>query len=268
MAVTTQGVSGALAVDADGDATCALVPGSLVKCWGNNSFGGIGSSMIGVSSGVPITVNITNVTGLGSAHGAAHACAIRSDGTVWCWGNNDGGQLGDAMASGNLSSTPVRALGVANATAVAAGFEHTCALLSGGTVVCWGGNDSGQLGNGTLSAPVFTPATVSGLTGVRAIAAALSTTCALLSNGSVKCWGSNANGQLGDGTTNPSSSVPVSASGLSGVTVLSVSNGHACALLPDGTARCWGANSAGQLGNGEAGYAATPVAVLPFPPSS
>ena len=98
-----------------------------------------------------------------------------------------------------------------------------------------------------------------GLTGVHAIAAASSTTCALLSNGSVKCWGSNSVGQLGDGTTNPSSSLPVSASGLSGVTVLSGGNFHVCALLPDGAARCWGANASGQLGNGTSTFSSTPT---------
>lgn len=140
-------------------------------------------------------------------------------------------------------------------TQLEAGGEHTCELFNTGGVKCWGGNDFGQLGDGTSGTDRLTPVSVSGLTsGVTQIAAGDSHTCALLSTGAVKCWGSNDFGQLGDGTSGTDRLTPVSVSGLtSGVTQISAGDSHTCALLSTGEVKCWGSNDYGQIGDNTAG---------------
>jgi alpha-tubulin suppressor-like RCC1 family protein len=151
----------------------------------------------------------------------------------------------------------------ADSTALGVGMEHTCAVLSDGSVRCWGINTSGELGNGTTS--LFSPTSVSSLGGAAvAIASGWSHTCALLSDGSVQCWGDNALGALGDGTwgTSMSTHGPVSVVSLGGTAVAIAAGMYSsCALLSDGSVRCWG-NASGLLGDGSVTDTNTPVSVM------
>jgi alpha-tubulin suppressor-like RCC1 family protein len=196
------------------------------------------------------------------AAGGHHTCALLSDGTVRCWGTNTSGELGDGTTSN--ASTPVAVLGLSSATAVAAGAAHSCALLQpNGQIRCWGTNESGQLGNANFANRVIilcSPRRMlcPPLTGATAIVAGDRHTCALLSGGSVQCWGYNADGELGNGTT-MSSAVSEAVSGLSGATAIEAGFLNTCALLSGGTVECWG--SAVGLGTGTATNSLTAVAV-------
>ncbi|MFA9271548.1 MAG: hypothetical protein ACEQSX_12465 [Baekduiaceae bacterium] len=180
------------------------------------------------------------------ATGTSHACGLRADGTVGCWGSNFYGQLGDGTATHRR--TPVTVSGLTDATAITAGGTHTCALRSGGTVACWGLNTSGQLGNGETTpgspvTPVSVPVPVAGLTNVVAITAGAAHTCALRASGAVLCWGWNGYGELGHGTTT-SSSTPIEVTGLSAVSKLDAGYASTCAVRTDQLVRCWGAVTA------------------------
>ena len=182
--------------------------------------------------------------------GVSHSCALISvTGGVRCWGHNQFGQLGDGTTT-DLHSPPSNDVltGVAQ---IAAGWHHTCALMSGtGGVRCWGSNDNGQLGDGTTN-DRYSPPSSDVLSGAVQIAAGGYHTCALIvGTGDVQCWGSNYYGQLGDGTTNDLHSPPGSKV-LSGAVQIAVGGYHTCALMSvTGGVRCWGFNQWGQLGDG------------------
>jgi len=191
------------------------------------------------------------------ATGYFHTCAIVADGTLWCWGYNGQGQLGDGTTTNRHA--PVQVTGLSDVRFVSAGYFSTCAVLGNGVVKCWGMNSSGQLGTGdTVSS--HTPVQVTGVSNAVAVSIEFRHACALMVNGTARCWGYNGNGQLGVGTLD-SSNTPVQVSGLSGAKQVEVGTDHSCALLGDGTVKCWGYNGWGQLGDGTNLRRKTPVAV-------
>jgi alpha-tubulin suppressor-like RCC1 family protein len=202
------------------------------------------------------------------AAGYGSTCMLLKSGGVECWGANGQGELGDGTTTSSLVARPV--VGISAATAVTSSryeYGHSCALLSNGTVKCWGHNYYGQLGNGTITWRATRPVTVSGISTAIAVSAGNVHSCALLAVGTVQCWGLNSAGELGDGT-NSESSVPRSVVGLSTAAAISaggdfgVGGGHTCALLSSGVVKCWGANNFGQLGDGTTTNSNTPVTVL------
>ena len=253
--------SGVAAISAGTDHTCALTVSGAVKCWGRNLAGELGDGSETPSySFVPV-----DVRGLGSgvvaiSAGINHTCALTNSGGVKCWGNNSSGELGDGSATDRPAPVDVRGLG-SGVAAISAGYDYTCALTVSGGVKCLGTNVTGQLGDGTTTNSSV-PVDVKGLgSGVAAISAGHYQTCALTNSRGVKCWGANGAGQLGDGTTTPSS-VPVDVKGLgSGVAAISAGPYHTCALIRFAGAKCWGANGNGQLGDGTTANSSVPVDV-------
>ncbi|MBF0473407.1 MAG: RCC1 repeat-containing protein, partial [Nitrospirae bacterium] len=170
----------------------------------------------------------------------------KPDGTVWAWGYNYSGQLGNGTYDSNPHPTPVQVNGLAGIVEISSNI----ALKSDGTVWVWGSNSNGQLGNGTYdSNPHPTPIQVSGLSGVVAIAGGGSHNLALKSDGTVWSWGYNRYGQLGYTTTSMSNPTPTQVSGISGVIAIAAYSPNSIVLMSDGTVYTWGSNLSGQLGN-------------------
>jgi hypothetical protein len=302
--------TGVTAISAGGGYTCALFSGGTVKCWGLGVLTGPSkhdrdSSVPVVLSGiknakaiwdegfglevllrsgkvmtiayqggdknVPAPSRFTGVTA--SAGNGGLTCAVQSDKTVECYGDNSVGQLGNGEgATGSSaahlgSSKPVAVSGITNATAINVGRQYGCALLSGGTVECWGFGRF--LGDGVTDHGHYsktwggdfspTPVVVSGITNAVAISTGLGHTCALLSDGTVKCWGFFANHGMTGSTEYHST--PVRIAGITNASAISSAQDHNCALISGGSVKCWGSNKDGQLGNGTMKDSPTPVTV-------
>ncbi|MBI2061854.1 MAG: hypothetical protein HYT87_19110, partial [Nitrospirae bacterium] len=255
---TTWGTTGlAQAVAGGEDHGCALMLDGTVRCWGSNSNGQVGDGTAGANRLTPVAVS-TLTGAVAVAAGRYHSCAVLSDGTVKCWGINTQGQLGDGTVS--QRNTPVAVSTLTNTVAIASGYLHMCALISDGSVNCWGANNNANLGDGT-SVDRTTPVAVSSLTGIVGLGMGAYHSCALVSDGTVRCWGSNSSGEIGDGVTSGLRMTPVAVSTLSTAIALEGGYGHSCALINDGSVKCWGLNSLGQLGDGTGSNKTTPVAV-------
>jgi alpha-tubulin suppressor-like RCC1 family protein len=199
------------------------------------------------------------------AAGNSHTCALTTVGSVKCWGDNNYGDVGDGSAMQRYIPTDVTGLS-SGVTAITAGYYYSCALTSAGKVKCWGQNTFGELGIGTMGPGTesSTPVDVVALTGMKGLAAGPDGdhTCAITQGGSLKCWGFNGAGQLGDGTTMNQPS-PVDCGTLtSGVTAVSTASAHTCALKMGGDLFCWGSNFSGQLGDGSTMNAPMPEMIL------
>jgi len=228
--------------------SCIMLTGGTVKCWGYNLYGQLGNGTLGSGTDSPTPVDVSGITTAASiAAGGSHSCALLTDGTVKCWGRDDKGQLGNGDETTADSATPVTVTGITTATSLALGFSYSCALLTGGTVKCWGYNDYGNLGDGTR-ANSATPVDVSGITTATSIASGRNHVCALLTDGTIKCWGHNGDGPIGNGVVSREQTTPVNVTGIETATSIAAGGWHTCALLTDGTMMCWGWNIKGQLG--------------------
>ncbi len=255
----------------------ALLQNGSVRAVGRDDFGQLGdgstdssstnSSINLVTPSLPSDAKVVQV-----AAGRYHSLALLSDGTVYAWGRNNAGQLGDSTNIDRDTPVSVSALNDNDVIALAGGHFHSLALRSNGTVWAWGDNFNGQLGNGT-NIFSYTPVQVLDITDAKAIAAGDLHSLALLNDGTVRSWGYNALGQLGNNTTT-NANAPVVVSGLSSVREIAAGLDHNFAVLTDGSARAWGADASWQLGNGpdpyddpstDPKYQLTPVAVSGLP---
>jgi alpha-tubulin suppressor-like RCC1 family protein len=246
------------AVVAGANHTAALKADGSVWAWGSNLNGQIGDGTSGNNRLVPVQVGssgnwLTGVVAL--AAGASHTLALKADGSVWAWGYNLSGQLGDNSTTQRTLPVQVGIAGnwLTGVVAIAAGASHSMALKSNGTVYAWGANASGQVGDGTSGTNRLIPVQVSGLITATAIAAGQAHSLALKSDATVVAWGSNSNGQLGDGGTT-GHFVPGAVTGLSGITAIGAGSSHSLAIrgISSGTRTvwAWGYNNTGQLGDG------------------
>lgn len=268
--------------------TCALISDGRVKCWGANRYGTLGqgdtrrrdgrASLMG--NNLPFVNLGTGRTAVQLSVGSNHACAVLDNGAIKCWGHNGRGQLGlgDTSDRGDDpnemgDSLPAVALGAGlTAVAVSAGYWHTCALLTDASVKCWGynwfgqlgigsnqdtGDASGELGDALPRVPLGTGRSA------LAVYAGLYNSCAILDNGSVKCWGANGFGQLGQGDTTVRGNLPnqmgdalpaISLGTGRTASALSMGQQHTCALLDNRTLKCWGNNAFGKLGYGDTNH--------------
>lgn len=237
----------------------AMKSDETLWAWGYNVLGQTGSPPPAVNALKPVAV-----IGVGPCMAVSvsdnYTIAVRRDGTLWTWGSNSYGRLGDGTMINR--DRPAQVKGIEDVVAVSAGAEHVVVVKRDGTVWAWGWNSYGQLGDGTtINRSV--PVRVSGLTGVIAVAAGHSYTVVLKGDGTVWSWGRNIGGALGDGTTD-NRLTPVQIVGLSNVKSIASGGSHVVALQRDGTVWTWGSNTWHQLGNGTGANSAVPIQI-PIP---
>jgi alpha-tubulin suppressor-like RCC1 family protein len=251
------------AVSAGDSFTCAVLADETAKCWGENDGGQLGDGTFTGQTRPVSVVGLSHVKKMVSDRD--HSCALLDDGSVMCWGDNESGQLGDGTHETHSAARPVLAgtAPLANVVDLAVGANHSCAVVQGGTMKCWGNNDFGQVGSSTpgdkpspIDVALATTPTA-GPTGVTQIVAGDSFTCALDGKGLPWCWGANDVGELGVGDAPKSSVTPIPVSMPQGVTIdqLAAYGGFACAHASTNDVWCWGFNGDGELATGNFNFA-------------
>jgi alpha-tubulin suppressor-like RCC1 family protein len=245
---------------------CAVFHDGTAECWGNVAGNPaaplLGNSLNAAGSLTPVPVSMTSPATAISV-GNSSACALMADTTVQCWGSNTQGELGTGSLTGPetcdthpCSPIPVPVTGLKNVTMISVGgLADVACAVSAGTVWCWGSNLYSQLGQPTTITQLASPVQISGISTAVAVSVGYSSVCALLTGGTVQCWGNNVDGQMGNGTTSSPQTSPVTVSNITAAnpaTAISVNENSACALLQDGTVQCWGYAFNGSLGSGEA----------------
>jgi len=252
--VSVTGINNAIdiSVGPSGNHSLALLNDNTVKAWGTNFYGQLGNTVnIGTNtanSTPSLISNLSNVIMVKA--GNNHSLALLNNGTIMAWGFNDRGQLGNGTT--NNSSSPVTVLDINNAIAIAAGDKHSIALLSDGTIKAWGSNEFNQLGNSTNAGTTTANSTalsVLNITNAIAIASGSNHCLVLLNDNTVRTWGRNADGQLGNGTIT-NSFTPVTVTSVTNAIGIAAGDVHSLALINNGTIRAWGDNQFGKLGDG------------------
>ena len=250
------------------DASAGIRANGTAWSWGSvNFFGVLGdNTTTAKSSPVSVVGGFTDWVQI-SVGIYAHAAAVRANGTAWCWGYNSHGQLGTNNYT--TTSSPVSVVGgFTDWVQISTGERHTAAVRANGTAWCWGRNNTGQLGDGSLANRLSPVSVVGGFTDWVQISAGWQHTGAVRASGTAWCWGYNANGQLGDNsTTTRSSPVSILSAGLPRWVQISTggklsSGSHSGAIKSDGTAWCWGFNGAGRLGDNTTTARSSPVSVV------
>jgi alpha-tubulin suppressor-like RCC1 family protein len=219
-----------------------------------SEFGGWGGACSGTTPACTVTMNgnksaVAYFRTTQVATGAFHTCAMKVDGTVECWGRNNEGQLGRGTTQNLNNDFPTAVTFAGSVVAIAAGAYHSCALLAGGTIQCWGRNDELQVGNASGASPISAPTNIRSFAAVPAlgIAAGGYHSCAVMSDGTVMCWGDNRNQQVTTGAF-ASTHTAQTVTGVAGATTVSAGAYHNCALVGGGGAVCWGYNNDGETG--------------------
>lgn len=259
---------------------CGLTATGAV-CWGRGGNGQLGNGAIGSSGNVPVSLSVQE-SWADITTGRLTTCGVNTDGDAFCWGLNQFGEVGDTLLPLNSRQlTPNRVVGGIKFSSVVAGWLHTCGIATSGTAYCWGNNTSGQLGIGTFdSVPHAKPTPVVSSMQFRKIALSARATCGVTVDDQLLCWGYNALGQLGDGTTTQRSA-PTPVASTKKWKDVAMSNGfvegtaaqsptglpqgaiaHACAIDDAGAAYCWGWNGAGQVGDASITTRLVPTAVV------
>jgi alpha-tubulin suppressor-like RCC1 family protein len=234
--------------------TCALSTTGAVYCWGSNYFGQLGDGTQG-DHHTPMAI-ASDLAFEQISAGARHTCGVSTSGAAYCWGNHYDGEVGDGtdtydadlMNESLPRPTPTAVVGGHTFAQISAGGQHTCGLTTAGAAHCWGNGLSGQLGDGIQHAPAKSPSAVVGDRTYSQISAGGHHTCAQTPSGEAWCWGSNYDGQLGDGYYQTQSASPRAVVGGHTFTQISTGNRHSCGMTPSGEAYCWGYNYNGQVG--------------------
>lgn len=286
--VRVLGLSNVVDLSAGALHSCAVVADGGVECWGLATLGRLGSAQLAdacpsptgtVFRGVFAPSPVENLPAASSvAAGWFHSCAVVEGGESYCWGRGDSGQLGDGRTEHSncegvdCATEPVRVVGLDGAVELALGLRHTCALVSDGTVSCWGAGDA-------VTSPdpadprcpeqhttcATTPVPVPGVEDAVSITAGQNHTCALTATGAVLCWGDDDDGRLG-GESADGGQTPVRASAGSDVVQIDAGSFHTCVVARSGQVRCWGDNRTGQLGDGTTAPATEAVEVSGLEP--
>lgn len=238
----------------------AVKSDGTVLAWGSDQFGRLGDDSTIAEKATPVAVaNASTVVAVSA--GEFHSLALKSNGTMLAWGGDDDGQLGDDSLSTASKPTPVPVSGATGIVAISASFYHSLALKSDGTVLAWGDDAYGQLGDNSTLADKKEPSDVQGLTDIVAISAGAYHSLALKSDGTVLAWGWDIFGQLGDNTTLQDQPTPVVVANLSQIVAISAGGYHNLAVKSDGTVLAWGSNQYGQLGDDTNSNKSTPIVV-------
>jgi alpha-tubulin suppressor-like RCC1 family protein len=263
-----QGLSGITSLETTNHTYYALKSDGTVWAWGTNGDGelGVGSKDYRLGA-TPVKVSgLTGVKALAansSGRYPGHAYALKTDGTVWAWGSNGSGQLGDGTYTGR--TIPVQVKGLSGVTSIAATSGGAHAAKTDGTVWAWGDNFQGKLALPVATRSYPVPTKVPGLSAVASVAASSYTAYALKKDGTVMAWGNASRGQLGNGTTPEFSATPVVVPGLAGVKSLTGAMSGAYAVKNDGSTWAWGANWTGDAGDGTTTTRSKPVLTLRGP---